>query len=454
MGGRYSVTTNDQFMMQIGEACCDTYDFDNIGHVCAQIYFLYDTPTSTFSPLSSTTNPKTSTLSTSTASETTELQPHTTTTISTLITNTLKSILTTTVGSGQLPTSTSSETTTRQPATITTSDSLVTTKTTQDLQTEFFDTCIYRHDLFNGAGHFSISYDIIHETMQIKILGPNTRWFALAFGSDTMDETYAITSGLDEFIVEERKLGNHNGGSILTTHSNIESEENVGEREILITRDWYDDSYDFTNYFQCNVDAMDIIWAIGYDLNFGHHQHTGHNSIECGCNAVTDAVITSTSVVPTSTEDTLSYETCFYRYQLFDGFADFSMSYNIINKKMQIKVEAPNNRWFAIGFGENGMNGIYAITISSDDFIVEERRLGHHNGGLVLTTNGEILKEEYLSEREVLVTRDWFDNVGYDFTNFFECNIDSMNIVWAVGYDLHFGHHQHKGNDSLICGGG
>eukprot|EP01083_Nonionella_stella_P291393 991536_1 len=394
MGGRYSVTTNDQFMMQIGEACCDTYDFDNIGHVCAQIYFLYDTPTSTFSPLSSTTNPKTSTLSTSTASETTELQPHTTTTISTLITNTLKSILTTTVGSGQLPTSTSSETTTRQPATITTSDSLVTTKTTQDLQTEFFDTCIYRHDLFNGAGHFSISYDIIHETMQIKISGPNTQWFALAFGSQTMDETYAITAGinLDGIIAQERKLGNHNGGSILITNSNIQNEENVGEREVLITRKWFDNSYDFTNYFQCNVDSIDIIWAIGHDLNFGHHQKKGYNSLRCGCDVVT---------IPTETKvDLTLYDSCIYRHELFHGIADFSISYNKVNKKMQIKVETPNTKWLAVGFGANVMNGTYAIIISSDDFVVEERMLGNHNGGSVLTTNSEIVKEEYLGERE------------------------------------------------------
>eukprot|EP01083_Nonionella_stella_P291584 992087_1 len=42
IGNTYSVTTNDQFMLQIGEACCQWYTFDNAGHVCATVYFLYD----------------------------------------------------------------------------------------------------------------------------------------------------------------------------------------------------------------------------------------------------------------------------------------------------------------------------------------------------------------------------------------------------------------------------
>eukprot|EP01084_Bolivina_argentea_P075483 136838_1 len=144
------------------------------------------------------------------------------------------------------------------------------------------------------------------------------------------------------------------------------------------------------------------------------------------------------------------YELCIYRYELFDGIADLSLSYDMLNKKMQIKIESPNTQWFAVGFGGNRMDGTYAITVS-DDFVVEERRLGDHIGGSVLVTNSEILKEEYLGEREVLITRDWSD-VGYNFTDWFQCNIASMDIVWAVGYDLHFGHHQTKGSDSLPCG--
>eukprot|EP01083_Nonionella_stella_P269429 911582_1 len=42
-GATYDVTKDDKFMLQCGEGCCDTTTSDNLGHVCAQIYFLYRT---------------------------------------------------------------------------------------------------------------------------------------------------------------------------------------------------------------------------------------------------------------------------------------------------------------------------------------------------------------------------------------------------------------------------
>eukprot|EP01083_Nonionella_stella_P168612 569776_1 len=41
-GPSYPVTTNDQFMFQVGEGCCLQHTADNTGHVCASMYFLYD----------------------------------------------------------------------------------------------------------------------------------------------------------------------------------------------------------------------------------------------------------------------------------------------------------------------------------------------------------------------------------------------------------------------------
>lgn len=40
-GTSYNVTTDDQFMMQVGEGCCGFTTSDNAGYVCAEIYFLY-----------------------------------------------------------------------------------------------------------------------------------------------------------------------------------------------------------------------------------------------------------------------------------------------------------------------------------------------------------------------------------------------------------------------------
>eukprot|EP01083_Nonionella_stella_P145362 455307_1 len=41
-GPSYLVTTNDQFMLQVGEGCCSHTTADNVGHVCASMHFLYD----------------------------------------------------------------------------------------------------------------------------------------------------------------------------------------------------------------------------------------------------------------------------------------------------------------------------------------------------------------------------------------------------------------------------
>eukprot|EP01084_Bolivina_argentea_P123867 219498_1 len=41
LGPSYQITINDQFMLQYSEACCQ-YGTDNIGSVCAKVYFLYN----------------------------------------------------------------------------------------------------------------------------------------------------------------------------------------------------------------------------------------------------------------------------------------------------------------------------------------------------------------------------------------------------------------------------
>eukprot|EP01083_Nonionella_stella_P278799 948167_1 len=62
-GPSYLVTTNDQFMLQVGQGCCGYTTYDNVGHVCASMYFLYDYhPTSASPTLTPSISPTSSCL--------------------------------------------------------------------------------------------------------------------------------------------------------------------------------------------------------------------------------------------------------------------------------------------------------------------------------------------------------------------------------------------------------
>eukprot|EP01084_Bolivina_argentea_P080054 145065_1 len=73
-----------------------------------------------------------------------------------------------TASTSKIPTAVSLTTTTASTFNpVTTTNTATATQTY--VQKSFLETCIYRYDLFNGLGDFSISYDMNNEKMQIKI---------------------------------------------------------------------------------------------------------------------------------------------------------------------------------------------------------------------------------------------------------------------------------------------
>ena len=124
----------------------------------------------------------------------------------------------------------------------------------------------------------------------IMIVGPPNKWFGVGFGSDTMckhvqsDECpdggpYAIIVQGDH--VEERQLGYHGPGTVISnttntssSHLKIHRNEIVGEnRTIVLTRSRCGDSFTFDT---ANTPTMDIITARGCDMPFA--QHCGHDT--------------------------------------------------------------------------------------------------------------------------------------------------------------------------------
>ena len=61
----------------------------------------------------------------------------------------------------------------------------------------------------------TITIDDVAETVEFALTGPDAQWFALGLGGTMMNGTYAIVTTPTP-AVEERTLGNHNEGSVLT----------------------------------------------------------------------------------------------------------------------------------------------------------------------------------------------------------------------------------------------
>lgn len=124
----------------------------------------------------------------------------------------------------------------------------------------------------------NISVDItthtVGDSVNIVITGPSTVWHAVGFGGSSMNGTYCIVVD-GQGNVTERKLGNHNGGSQLTSSISASSSSVVsGTRTTTIKRPLAGaTSSHFT--FPGNGSAVSVIWAYGSGATFNSHSGRG-----------------------------------------------------------------------------------------------------------------------------------------------------------------------------------
>eukprot|EP01083_Nonionella_stella_P245015 852200_1 len=140
-------------------------------------------------------------------------------------------------------------------------------------------------NILNGEGRLRIDIDVTNKQILINIDGPISKWFGVGFGSDKMLDTNAYIISEDSFDFVQRKLGNHNGGSIDIFIGTVISKTAIGiRRTVSILRDYnVDGQFDFTHFVECS-DNLDITWSIGADLNFGLHARKEHIIIvSCLC---------------------------------------------------------------------------------------------------------------------------------------------------------------------------
>merc|ERR1719242_1519493 len=108
--------------------------------------------------------------------------------------------------------------------------------------------------------------------MQIKIIGPTSRWFGVGFGSDSMSNTYSIIAHGDDFNVTERTLSSSSGGTELSVSGNVSVSESGDSRTLVLEREYnVDGTFDFTDFMECTDMSIDIISAKGSDTSFAYH---------------------------------------------------------------------------------------------------------------------------------------------------------------------------------------
>ena len=147
----------------------------------------------------------------------------------------------------------------------------------------------------------------------------------------------------------------------------------------------------------------------------------------------------------------IEFESCIDDFPIFDGDGDISIDINNIYKKIRIRITGPDSKWFGVGFGNNIMINTYSIVITESDFNVNERILGDEERGIQIeySTFDELNKFHVAPERIISVIRD-YDDIIYDFTDFAQCKINEMDIIWALGSELSFGYHLKRSNETLI----
>lgn len=107
----------------------------------------------------------------------------------------------------------------------------------------------------------------------ITMSGPSTVWFGVGFGTTLMaDLPYAITVEGNTGNVTERKLGNHDAGSVLAKSVAVQSNTVAdGVRTVVLTRALKGATKDHYSFNSTDL-TLDFINAIGAGAEFAYHK--------------------------------------------------------------------------------------------------------------------------------------------------------------------------------------
>jgi len=128
--------------------------------------------------------------------------------------------------------------------------------------------------IYQGSAQLgsSMSLDIILNTnmdsVSMEFSGPSSGYYAVGFGGTSMTNTYTLVVNSNG-TVQERKLGNHQGGNVLSNSVTYNAVVAGGVRTAYIERARAGASGNHYT-FSSNGGAINLIWAKG-GTSFGNH---------------------------------------------------------------------------------------------------------------------------------------------------------------------------------------
>lgn len=130
-----------------------------------------------------------------------------------------------------------------------------------------------------GVDEFNVDFviDDITDVVKLTITGPEDKYFAIGFGTDEMLDSYAIVCNQTGVSVEERKLGNHNAGSILTSTITLDSTSIAnGQKTLFISRPLTGPTADYFDFSKVTAGVgVTAIYSIGFSQVLSYHGATG-----------------------------------------------------------------------------------------------------------------------------------------------------------------------------------
>ncbi len=126
-----------------------------------------------------------------------------------------------------------------------------------------------------GPNQLNVSVDLNTSTSiaTITVTGPTDKYFAVGFDGELMNETYAIVCNQSGATVEERKLGNHNAGDVLSSSLTVESSSVTdGQLTLVLKRPLAgltSDHFDFSSI--ANDSTVSAIYTIGSSQSLVYH---------------------------------------------------------------------------------------------------------------------------------------------------------------------------------------
>eukprot|EP01084_Bolivina_argentea_P092078 165704_1 len=261
-----------------------------------------------------------------------------------------------TISPTETPTNTPTETPTNIPTNTITNlptKTMTNSPLNAPVNNQLYDVCVDKFSLIQNI-ELTIKKHPSLNIMIIEIIGPSHKWFGFGFGETIMDNTYTITIENIEFNVFEYILPssvnsnqvNSNKYDISTWNvDDIQINELNGKRIITIKRPYnVANTYDFTSFFECNINSIPIISAIGNDLNIGYHANRESGIINTNlCNCPTTNPETTTVSLPTVIETPIISDICIAFDQSCNLNNDECNTYKYWISEFLISLENENN---------------------------------------------------------------------------------------------------------------